>query len=283
MDLTRIVGHRTINRPAELLGRQIALRTLQPRRTKERGHRTEEFERRRSPVPSTSYEPSSNYDGRPSAGSVGAADNVPLLQEGRDEVDQFPDRVLSPQKDIQGPFSNILKKLRSTPQSQIEDGCDSGADRTVSVGRRQTIRYPPNLVSNAKYTPWSFLPRTLYHEFKFFLNMYFLLVALSQIVPALRIGVLLTYVAPLAFVITIALGKEAYDDVTRRRRDAEANSERYIVLDLDILSHKPKKKAKRGHQVNGSHRPSVGEEERALQGDGVGHFDSSRGGSKNIK
>lgn len=117
------------------------------------------------------------------------------------------------------------------PADQVEaDDHDPSSNRTVAVGQTQTTKFPPNAVSNAKYTPWSFLPRTLYNEFSFFFNMYFLLVALSQVIPALRIGYLSTYIAPLAFVITITLSKEAIDDIHRRRRDAEANSEAYTVL-----------------------------------------------------
>lgn len=113
-----------------------------------------------------------------------------------------------------------------------EEEHDPSANRTISVAQRQSARFPPNAVSNAKYTPWSFLPRTLFNEFKFFFNLYFLLVALSQIIPALRIGYLSTYVAPLAFVLCITLSKEAFDDISRRRRDNEANSEAYTVLRL---------------------------------------------------
>ncbi|KAL2828195.1 hypothetical protein BDW59DRAFT_143334 [Aspergillus cavernicola] len=105
--------------------------------------------------------------------------------------------------------------------------------RDVLVGQVQRAKYPPNVVSNAKYTPWSFLPRTLYNEFSFFFNIYFLLVALSQIIPVLRIGYMSTYIAPLAFVVSISLGKEALDDIGRRRRDAEANAEEFFVLALD--------------------------------------------------
>ena len=107
---------------------------------------------------------------------------------------------------------------------------DPGSNRTIAVGLTQPTKFPENAVSNAKYTPWSFLPLTLYHEFSFFYNMYYLLVALSQVIPALRVGYLLTYILPLAFVISITLGKEALDDVSRRRRDAEANSKSYTVL-----------------------------------------------------
>lgn len=105
--------------------------------------------------------------------------------------------------------------------------------RKVLVGQYQPTKYPPNVVSNAKYTPWSFLPRTLYNEFSFFFNVYFLLVALSQIIPMLRIGYMSSYIAPLAFVVSISLGKEALDDIARRRRDAEANSEEFTVLSLE--------------------------------------------------
>lgn len=114
-----------------------------------------------------------------------------------------------------------------------EEEDDPAASRTVSVGTSQSTRFPPNAVSNAKYTPFSFLPVTLYNEFSFFFNMYFLLVALSQAIPPLRIGYLSTYIVPLVFVLAITLGKEAFDDIGRRRRDNEANSEGYTVLCFD--------------------------------------------------
>ncbi|KAK6395832.1 putative aminophospholipid-translocase, partial [Oleoguttula sp. CCFEE 5521] len=111
---------------------------------------------------------------------------------------------------------------------------DSAAtNRTIQVASRQVTPYPANTISNAKYTPLSFLPVTLWNEFKLFLNLYFLLVALSQVLPALRIGYLSTYVAPLAFVLAVTLGKEGWDDFMRWRRDGEANAEGYLVLRLE--------------------------------------------------
>jgi phospholipid-translocating ATPase len=114
-----------------------------------------------------------------------------------------------------------------------EEDHDPASSRTVSVGISQSTRFPANAVSNAKYTPISFLPVTLYNEFSFFFNMYFLLVALSQAIPPLRIGYLSTYIVPLVFVLAITLGKEAFDDIGRRRRDNEANSEGYTVLSFE--------------------------------------------------
>lgn len=126
-----------------------------------------------------------------------------------------------------------------TEEDDAEEEHDPTAQRIIAVGHSQTARFPANAVSNAKYTPWSFLPRTLYNEFSFFINMYFLLVALSQFIPALKIGYFSTYIVPLGFVLTVTLGKEAFDDIARRRRDAEANSEPYTVLkfeDTDVGS-----------------------------------------------
>jgi phospholipid-translocating ATPase len=49
-------------------------------------------------------------------------------------------------------------------------------------------RFPPNIVRNQKYNAFTFLPIVFYEQFKFFFNLYFLLVALSQFIPALKIG-----------------------------------------------------------------------------------------------
>lgn len=46
----------------------------------------------------------------------------------------------------------------------------------------------------------------------------------------LQLGFIATYVAPLAFVLCVTMGKEAYDDYQRHLRDKEANSFRYLVL-----------------------------------------------------
>lgn len=130
----------------------------------------------------------------------------------------------------------------------------NGASRNITIGQFPPPRFPPNAVSNAKYTAWSFLPRTLYNEFSFFFNMYFLLVALSQIIPSLRIGYLSTYIAPLAFVLAITMGKEAMDDIARRRRDSEANKEEYTVLRLRDISKQPRDRRDAGMRLQSRKR-----------------------------
>lgn len=223
---------------------------------------------------------------RDSAGSFGATeDNAPLLQH---DVD--PGSDAGPTGTIRGRVSSHLRLPSFASQGNSGQGLPqddsgdmtSGTSRDIRVGQHPAPPFPPNAVSNAKYTPWSFLPRTLYNEFSFFFNMYFLLVALSQIIPPLRIGYLSTYVTPLAFVLAITLGKEALDDIARRRRDAESNKEEYTVLRLqDTSKRRPGKgrkngkawsKSKKGRRraVSSGRLSAIEEEEEALEGADLG-------------
>lgn len=128
------------------------------------------------------------------------------------------------------------KEARTVVLGSVES---AGLGSGLGLGKRKG-GYPPNIISNHRFTPLTFLPLTLYHEFSFFFNLYFLLVALSQCIPALRIGYLSSYIVPLVFVLAITLGKEAHDDIARRRRDKEANSELYEVLSFTSPSTRRK-------------------------------------------
>ncbi|OXB37825.1 hypothetical protein LQV05_001540 [Cryptococcus neoformans] len=114
--------------------------------------------------------------------------------------------------------------------------------------------YPANVVRNQKYSILSFLPLVFYEQFKFFFNFYFLVVALSQFIPALKIGYIVTYVAPLAFVLAVTMGKEAFDDYSRYLRDREANSTRYLVLVPQPPSPNP---SSDGEQTSSLPRPQT--------------------------
>jgi phospholipid-translocating ATPase len=177
---------------------------------------------------------------RYSDGAANVSDDAPLLSEHssrsrRSFTQERLQRLASLGSSIRMPSFMSSSSMRQEENQEGEDQEDNdpSASRLVAVGLSQSTRFPPNIVSNAKYTALTFLPITLYNEFSFFFNMYFLLVALSQAIPVLRIGYLLTYIAPLAFVLAITMGKEAYDDIQRRKRDQEANSEEYTVLYFD--------------------------------------------------
>ncbi|KAJ3835493.1 protein transporter [Lentinula raphanica] len=132
--------------------------------------------------------------------------------------------------------SKPSKKLLSTRLKSQKSAKSKGTlhtSRTIPFRPPSSLqhKFPPNIVRNQKYSLITFFPMVLYEQFKFFFNLYFLLVALSQFVPALKIGFIATYIAPLAFVLSITIGKEAYDDYKRNLRDREANGQKYLVVD----------------------------------------------------
>uniref|UniRef100_A0AAQ5XSY4 Phospholipid-transporting ATPase n=1 Tax=Amphiprion ocellaris TaxID=80972 RepID=A0AAQ5XSY4_AMPOC len=104
--------------------------------------------------------------------------------------------------------------------------------RTVWLGCPEKCeeKYPKNAIKNQKYNIFTFVPGVLYQQFKFFLNLYFLVVACSQFVPSLKIGYLYTYWAPLGFVLAVTMVREAVDEVRRYQRDKEMNSQLYSKL-----------------------------------------------------
>ncbi|GIQ86493.1 P-type ATPase, subfamily IV, partial [Kipferlia bialata] len=100
--------------------------------------------------------------------------------------------------------------------------------RTIYLGaytEPKVDTFQPNMLKNSKYTWWNFVPLCLAEQFKFFLNIYFLLVTLTQFYPPLQVGYLFTYLAPLVFVLGIALVKEGYDDIQRHKRDTAENGQ----------------------------------------------------------
>lgn len=171
---------------------------------------------------------------------------IPLsVMAPRQSYDELDDDlvVASATHDSQAPLiaSSYNKQLPSSRFSSFKrifqrpvahPSLDTRPDRIVnpSLAFSKNYSFPSNSISNAKYNAVTFLPVILYEQFKFFFNLYFLLVAFSQAIPALRIGYLSSYIVPLAFVLTVTMSKEAWDDILRRRRDREANTELYQVL-----------------------------------------------------
>lgn len=83
----------------------------------------------------------------------------------------------------------------------------------------EPINYQTNIVKNTKYNLFTFIPKVLYNQFKFFYNMFFLITALTQLIEILRVGLFITYIGPLIMVLTLTMSKEAYDDFNTYKRD----------------------------------------------------------------
>ena len=89
-----------------------------------------------------------------------------------------------------------------------------------------------NKEENNKYNIITFLPLTLFNQFRQFGNLFYLILTITQFFPSLAVGFLFTYIAPLSFVVAVSMGKELYDDINRRIQDKKTNSSKVDVLEL---------------------------------------------------
>ena len=89
-----------------------------------------------------------------------------------------------------------------------------------------------NKDENNKYNAITFIPITLFNQFRQFGNLFYLIMTITQFFPQLAVGFLFTYIAPLAFVVAVSMGKELCDDINRRIQDKKTNSTRITVLQL---------------------------------------------------
>ena len=87
---------------------------------------------------------------------------------------------------------------------------------------------------NQKFSVFSFVPLVLYQEFRHFFNLFYLLTAVSQFIPALKVGLLFSYLAPLLLVIVLTMIKEAYEDIQRYRKDKELNSSEFMYKLIEV-------------------------------------------------
>jgi len=77
--------------------------------------------------------------------------------------------------------------------------------------------YPGNAISTTKYTPASFVPKSLFEQFRRAANCFFLVVAcvsFSPLAPYRAVSVLL----PLVVVVSAAMAKEAVEDWRRKQQ-----------------------------------------------------------------
>jgi len=166
-------------------------------------------------------------------------ESVPLVLRHSYEQDYYDDEgefLLYSRSEVEGMSSSVNR------QTWWQRLCAFGSSIALCCCRRQELkprmihlgesyqRYPPNVIRNQKYNIFTFLPKVLFEQFKIFLNLYFLIMAITQFVPDIRIGYLYTYWGPLGFVISVTVIREAVNDFRRYRRDKEVNAEKYKRL-----------------------------------------------------
>lgn len=91
------------------------------------------------------------------------------------------------------------------------------------------LKYCDNAVSTSKYTLLSFIPKSLFEQFRRLANVYFLviivLLMLGKYTPLFQAPLTpYTTLFPLLVVLAVTMGKEGVEDVKRHWADVETNT-----------------------------------------------------------
>lgn len=112
---------------------------------------------------------------------------------------------------------NSTRKVGTT-----EDG-----KRILYIGNpemNRSFRYPTNFIKTSKYSMITFLPKSILLQFKRYANIYFLVTAILQSIPAISPLSPFSAIAPVIFVIFLAVLREGFEDYLRHVSDKELNS-----------------------------------------------------------
>ncbi|KAL4496106.1 hypothetical protein ABPG72_015528 [Tetrahymena utriculariae] len=118
-------------------------------------------------------------------------------------------------------MSQNLNKSLSNVDKQV------GGRRIFHFGSQsmnKDMHFSSNFIKTSKYTVWNFFPLCLLLQFKRYANVYFLIIAILQSIPAISPLNPLSAWAPLVIVIGISMAREGYEDYQRYKSDLEMNS-----------------------------------------------------------
>jgi magnesium-transporting ATPase (P-type) len=92
------------------------------------------------------------------------------------------------------------------------------------------FKYRKNKISTTKYNLISFIPKNLFEQFRRIANLYFLFIAILQLIPGLSPTGRFTTIMPLTIVLCCSAIKDAFEDVKRRNSDRVTNGKRTLIL-----------------------------------------------------
>ena len=118
---------------------------------------------------------------------------------------------------LEGAWDEMRKKVSKEKRQIFNDG---------SVWPRNRVS---NEVNNCKYNLWLLLPHFLWEQYQYFMNLYFLLLAVTQFFDRLKVGFMITYVGPLLVILGFSLLKELWDHYNTWKKDSEFNKETFEV------------------------------------------------------
>ena len=112
--------------------------------------------------------------------------------------------------------SNLTKEItKKLYQFHIND----------NLKNKTEYHFKDNKVDTTKYNCITFLPKSLLYQFMRLANVYFLICAIIQCIPAISPLGPATAIVPLVIVLSVSLIREGYEDCKRANLDKEQNSE----------------------------------------------------------
>ncbi|KAK6921823.1 P-type ATPase, N-terminal [Dillenia turbinata] len=90
------------------------------------------------------------------------------------------------------------------------------------------LNYVGNYVKTTKYTLASFLPKSLFEQFRRVANFYFLIIGIMSFTPLAPYAAV-SAIIPLVAVIAATMVKEGLEDLRRQQQDLEVNSRKVLV------------------------------------------------------
>ncbi|ORX59732.1 phospholipid-translocating P-type ATPase [Hesseltinella vesiculosa] len=80
-----------------------------------------------------------------------------------------------------------------------------------------------NRIRTSKYTWWTFVPKNLFEQFRRAANMYFLIMAIIQLIPVFGVKSPALTLLPICAVVFISAVKDGFEDLQRHKVDARYN------------------------------------------------------------
>lgn len=158
------------------------------------------------------------------------------LDDGPFTIEMQPQQTTGGNSTTKAHYANLSGQAKQSLWDKLKGNPPPLTARTFNIceesnkNKKLSNQFPPNIIRNQKYHYSTFIFVVLYNQFKYFFNLYFLIICISQFVPSLRVTYIFTNVVPLALVLAITIAKEAFDDYKRFLRDKDANSQLYKKL-----------------------------------------------------
>ncbi|BFU18284.1 phospholipid-transporting P-type ATPase, putative [Entamoeba histolytica HM-1:IMSS-B] len=99
--------------------------------------------------------------------------------------------------------------------------------------RNKKEGFPDNSVKTTKYYWWSFIPVFLFNQFKYFINLFFLIVAILSCIPQLSAASPVASIVPVCIMLGFSCIRELLDEFRKFRADKKLNKVEYDKLQSD--------------------------------------------------